>query len=116
MVQGGGAWNMVQPRHPRARARDPGGGPGGGGGGVRAGERGAGAGGRGAPGAPPVDRGQGGRRGQGGGGPQPRLNVPRCNLEVREHSACLLMDEFQTLPSVQEIADWLEASRTQFSL
>ena len=55
-----------------------------------------------------MDRGQGGRRGQGGGGPQPRLNIPRCNLEVREHSACLLMDEFQTLPSVQEIADWLE--------
>ena len=27
---------------------------------------------------------------------------------MREHSACLLMDEFQTLPSVQEIADWLE--------
>jgi hypothetical protein len=55
-----------------------------------------------------VDRGQGGRRGQGGGGPQPRPNVPRCNLEVREHSACLLMDEFQTLPNEQELVDWLE--------
>ena len=55
-----------------------------------------------------MDRGQGGRRGQGGGGPQPRPNVPRCNLEVREHSACLLMDDFQTLPSVEEISDWLE--------
>ena len=55
-----------------------------------------------------MDRGQGGRRGQGGGGLPPRLNIPRCNLEVREHSACLLMDKFQTLPSKQDLVDLLE--------
>ena len=27
---------------------------------------------------------------------------------MREHSACLLMDNFQTLPSEQELVDWLE--------
>ena len=27
---------------------------------------------------------------------------------MREHSACLLMDDFQTLPSKQELIDWLE--------
>ena len=33
---------------------------------------------------------------------QPRPNLPRCNLELREHSACLLMG------GEQEIVDWLE--------
>ena len=106
---------VCQPRHPRARARGPGGGPGRGGG-VGARERGGGAAGRGAPGGPPLDRGQGGRRGQGGGGPQSRPNAPRCNLEVREHSACLLMDNFQTLPSEQELVDWLEEEVCECSL
>ena len=27
---------------------------------------------------------------------------------MREHSVCLLMDNFQTLPSEQELVDWLD--------
>ena len=76
MVQGGGAWNMVQPRHPRARARDPGGGPGRGGEGVGAGERGAAAEARGRADRPQGERaggGRGGREGAQGRGPQPGL-------------------------------------------
>ena len=122
MVQGGGAWNMVQPRHPRARARDPGGGPGrggegaGGGEGVGAGERGAGGRGAAAEARGRADRpqgeraggGRGGREGAQGRGPQPRPSLPRANLEPRENTACLNMEDFQALPTEEEFVQWME--------
>ena len=116
MLQGGGGWSVVQSR-PRARARGQGGGPGagpGGGGEVGAGERGGGAGteGRGAAGARGHQGEQvGGGRGGGDGGQgrgRPRPSLPRANLEPREHTAALLMEEFQTLPTEDELGQWIE--------
>ena len=103
-MEQGGSLQVVQSRGQQEKAR----GQGGGGAGTKPREAGAEGREAGGPRRVPADHGQGSRRGQGGGGPQPRPNLPRCNLEVREHSACLLMDSFQTLSSVQEIADWLE--------
>ena len=113
MVQGGGSWSVVQSMHPMARARCQGGGPGrGGGGGVGAGERGAGAGGRGPPAEarrPQGEHGGGGRGGgEGGKGRGPRPSLTRANLEPRENTACLHMEEFQALPTEEELGDWME--------
>ena len=49
----------------------------------------------------------GGDRGQ-GRAPRPRPSLPRANLEPREHTASLIMEEFQALPTEEELGDWME--------
>ena len=55
-------------------------------------------------------RGRPGRRGQRTrkAPPSPRPSLPRANLEPREHTATLVMDEFQTLPTEDEVGQWME--------
>ena len=52
--------------------------------------------------------GRGGREGGQGRGPQPRPSLPRANLEPRENTACLNMEDFQALLTEEEFGDWME--------